>query len=207
MIMFCPNCKCEFVGWTGRCPNCKVTLLDKLPQDYELSDEGLTYEELVDLVKDKDGLLEIVLTTSSVEKERKWRFPYDGYGYAWARKMVGESDGIVVELQTTNVGKDRAYRFPYVAYGFAWMEGSQGQVAGHEVELKATKVAREKKWRFPFFGYGRAWTEEMHGECGDQLYVHLSITDIGKSREYGFPYKGFGFAWEKSGILKLSLKE
>ena len=79
-----------------------------------------------------------------------------------------------------------------------------GKVGGNEFVLEAVKVSREKKWRFPFMGYGRAWTREMHGECGDQLKVHLMTTEVGRSGEWHFPYRGYGFGWIRKAVLTLN---
>jgi hypothetical protein len=205
--MYCPECKCEYQGWTTICPVCKSHLIEGYnPPSVEQADK-LSYDELLNLVKENHGELQIELSTTGVRKERKWRFPYNGYGYAWASKISGTSDGISLNLTTSEVGKDHAWRFPYSGYGFAWAKSMAGELAGAEITLQATKVARERRWRFPYLGYGRAWTEEMTGECGDQLRVHLLVTEVGRARDWRFPYRGYGFAWGKKGILTLSLNQ
>jgi hypothetical protein len=58
-----------------------------------------------------------------VEMERKWLFPYMGYGYAWIQKMSGECGKILrVDLLTTDVGKEKKWQFPYQGYGYAWAD-------------------------------------------------------------------------------------
>jgi hypothetical protein len=206
-MMYCPNCQCEYVGWTGSCPECKTALIEHKPEDLEKGGQTISYEDLLALVKEHDGNLEIQCSTVSIEKDRTWTFPYFGFGYAWSTRMVGSSDDLTVELTTTEVGKSKRRGFPYDGFGFAWEKRMLGKIGGNELALQASKVNREKKWRFPFLGYGRGWTEEMSGECGDQLKAHFMTTDVGRSREWRFPYRGYGFAWVKRGVLSLSLKE
>jgi hypothetical protein len=203
--MYCPECKCEFIGWTGNCPDCRTPLIDGKIDDFKYADQSISYKDLTTLVKENDGHLEIDLSTVSIEKELKWTFPYFGFGYAWARRMVGRVDETLVELTITEVGKSRSRRFPYMGYGFAWEKKMLGNIGGNEFSLLAVKVSREKKWRFPYLGYGRAWTEEMSGECGDQLKAHLVTTEVGRSGEWRFPYRGYGFGWVKKAVLTLTL--
>ena len=69
--MFCPKCRCEFVGWTGKCPNCKTPLVEELPTVRETADKPISYEALVDLVRENGGQLTIDLSTTDVGMERK----------------------------------------------------------------------------------------------------------------------------------------
>lgn len=205
--MFCPKCRCEFVGWTGKCPDCKIPLVQELPSIPEGSCEPVSYAALVDLVKANGGQLRIELATTDVGMEKKRRFPFLGYGLAWAKRMQGASGDIVVDLTTVEVGVMQRWRFPYLGYGFAWVKRLQGSIAGHDATLTAKKVGREKKWGFPYFGFGYAWTCELAGQGGDALRIDLSITDLGRRKERGFPYFGFGLAWENQGLLVLTLAE
>jgi hypothetical protein len=203
--MFCPECSCEYVGWTGKCPICKTTLIEAKPEGFDQVSQAIAYDDLLSLIEEKGGQLKIDLSTASIEKERKWTFPYFGFGYAWSTKMVGRLDDLLVELITVEVGKNRSRKFPYNGYGFAWEKRILGTVGGNEIALDTTKVSREKKWRFPYMGYGRAWTEEMAGECGDRLKLHLMTTEVGRSGEWRFPYRAYGFAWIRKAVLTFTL--
>jgi hypothetical protein len=205
--MFCPECRCEFVGWTGRCPGCKTPLVEEALSVPGGAHEPIPYEALVELVREHGGQLRIDLSTIEVGKERKWRFPYLGYGRAWAKRMRGTCNGVLVDLVTTEVGRGRKWGFPYLGYGFGWARAMRGDIGGNEVVLTATKVAMEKKWGFPYLGYGFGWTQEMSGECGVQLAIDLSTTDVGRQTRWRFPYLGYGFAWARKSTLALTLKQ
>ena len=205
--MYCQECKCEFVGWTGKCPECNGHLVEEIHHAISEVDRKIPYVELLDLVKANNGDFHIELSTTSVGKERKWKFPYNGYGYAWVRKMSGVCNGVQVNLATSEVGRNNSWKFPYLGYGFAWAKSMDVSLGETEFALQVKKVVREKKWRFPYLGYGYAWSEEMRGMCGDQLYVQLIATDVGKSREWRFPYRGNGFAWIRKAVLTLSLNK
>jgi len=156
--MFCPECRCEFIGWAGECPECKTPLVEESPVVPGTSGKRIPYEALVDLVREHGGQARIDLSTTEVGKERKWRFPWIGYGRAWAKRMQGACNDILVDLMTTEVGRGRRWRFPYLGYGFGWAKRIQGNVGGNEVVLTAKKVGMERKWGFPYLGYGFAWT-------------------------------------------------
>jgi len=205
--MFCPKCRCEFAGWTGKCPNCKTPLVEELPTVRETADKPISYETLVDLVRENGGQLRIDLSTTDVGMEKRRGFPYSGYGFAWAKRMQGDCNDIWVDLTTTEVGMEKKQRFPYRGYGFAWARAMRGYIGGNKVALTARKVAKEQKWSFPYSGYGSAWTQEMSGECGGQLEVDLLTTDVGRRKGWGFPYLGYRFAWANSSILTLTLTE
>ena len=205
--MFCPKCRCEFVGWTGKCPVCKTPLVEKSPPMPATANEPISYEALVDLVRENGGQLRIDVSTTDVGMQKKWGFPYFGFGFAWTKGMRGALNDIQVDLRATEVGMEKKRRFPYFGYGFAWAKRVQGTIGGNEVTLTAGKVATEKKRRFPYFGSGFAWTQEMSGECGGQLKVDLLTTDVGRDKKWGFPYRGYGFAWANKGVLTLVLNE
>jgi len=205
--MFCPKCKCEFVGWTGKCPVCKTPLVEESPSMSATADEPISYEALVDLVRENGGQLRIDVSTNDVGMKKKWGFPYFGFGFAWTKGMRGALNGIQVVLRATEVGMEKKHRFPYFGYGFAWAQRVQGTIGGNEATLTAGKVATEKKRRFPYFGSGFAWTQEMSGECGGQLKVDLLTTDVGRDKKWGFPHRGYGFAWANKGVLTLALNE
>jgi hypothetical protein len=205
--LYCSQCRCEFEGWTTKCPNCRTPLVDKLPTATSISGESLSYDALVELVKANGGRLSIELSAVEVARERKQSFPYRGYGRAWVKRLQGAFSNTLAELTTTEVGRDRTHRFPYQGYGFAWANRLQGTIGGNDVDLKASKVKREMKRRFPFFGHGYAWTEEMSGQCGDRLEVALLTTDVGKHRGQRFPHSGYGYAWMKTSTLTVTMRE
>ena len=203
---FCSNCRCAFPAWVRTCPNCKTLLIEELPITSETKDNPLSYENLINMVKKNGGRLQIELTTTDVGMEKKWGFPYRGYGFAWAKKMYGTFDTLTVELTTTDVGMEKKWSFPYQGYGFAWAKKMEGFIGGNECILTATKVRMQKKWRIPYLGYGYAWVQEMSGECGSQLTIDFETTDVGKEKKWSFPYQGYGFAWASKGILTITLK-
>ena len=203
--MYCTECKCEFMGWSGSCPVCGGHPTEGPPSAAIIMDKAMSYEELVGLVGERGGPLAIDLSAIDVGTERTWSFPYFGYGWAWAKRMQGESDGVWADLQTLEVGKRLKSGFPYVGYRFGWAKLMEGSIAGNEVSLAAEKVVFQRKWAFPFFGYGFAWTQEMSGECGPDLKASLVTTEVGRTRRSRFPYRGYGFAWAKRATLTVEL--
>ena len=206
-MMYCSNCRCEFEGWVGNCPDCRTPLLDESPHIQEISSNIMSYEALVDLVRENGGQLSIELSTTDVGMQKKWSFPYFGYRFAWVKRMQGVNNGVSVDLLTTDVGTEIRRRFPYLGYGFAWGKRMEGDIGGNTITLMATKVRQERKWRFPYSGYGYAWTEELCGECGVQLNATLLATEVGRKKGWRFPYLGYGSAWAKKGELTLTLME
>ena len=85
--MYCPNCRCEYEGWIGNCPDCRTPLLAEPPHVQEISSKPISYEALVDLVRENGGELSIDLSTTDVGMQKKWGFPYFGYRYAWVKRM------------------------------------------------------------------------------------------------------------------------
>ncbi len=204
--MFCPKCRCEFVGWTDDCPTCGVPLVNERSPRPITADRTISYDSLLGLLRDCGGRVTVELSTTDVGTEKKWSFPYFGHGLTWAREMQSGLTDIWVCLTATQVGSEKETSFPYLGRGFAWTTRMQGQIAGNEVFLKASKVGREKTWRFPYVGYGYAWTQAMCGECGDRIIVDLLVTDVGRKREWKFPYRGYGFAWANRAALTLTLR-
>lgn len=142
--MYCPECKCEYVGWKGRCPVCKAVLLRKKPTIVEIAEHTIPYDELVDLVKERGGYISIDLSTTSVGMKQGTRFPYLGRGYAWMKQM-----------------QSAEMRFPYLGYGYAWVGEMSGKCGDQfKVELSIIEVDKERKWKFPYFGYGFAWASK-----------------------------------------------
>ena len=117
--MFCPKCRCELVGWSGKCPVCRIPLVKELPIVPDSAQEPVSYAALVDVVKANGGQLRIELATTDVGQAKSRRFPFRGYGLAWAKRMQGVSDDIVVDLTTEDLGVEKRWRFPYLGYGFA----------------------------------------------------------------------------------------
>jgi hypothetical protein len=204
--MFCPKCQCEFVGWTDRCPTCGIPLVEERPFDGGATEQTIIYEELVGLVVENGGQLEIELSATDIGTEKAWSFPFFGYGFAWTKTLQGSFESIPIYVATTSVGRSRKQKFPYLGYGFAWARKMQGHIGGNQFAVTATQVEMERKWRFPYLGHGYAWAQEMAGMCGEQLWVDLSANDVGRRREWGFPYQGYGFAWANRFTLRLTVK-
>ena len=205
--MYCPQCKCDYTGWTEKCPVCKSVLLDGKPNIFDVEAAPIDYADLVNAVRENGGSLTFEMVATDIATKRGRQFPYMGRGYAWARKMEGTRDEFTIKLTTTEVGRDRKWTFPYFAYGFAWEQEMQGNVGGNALTLKAEQVARERQMRFPYAGYGRAWVQSMSGKCGEALEVTLKITEVQQRKKYGFPYFGFGYAWANAGELTLTLAD
>ena len=205
--MYCPACNCAYSGWTGKCPVCRSPLVDNKPPAPAPSQEMMPYADLVELVHTNGGQLTLVLSAAEVATERKWRFPYSGYGFAWVERMQSQGGCVPVDLATSEVGRRRTSRFPYFGFGYAWARELRGSIGGTEVTLAATEVGTDRTSRFPWMGRGYAWTQAWSGRCGTELEATLSTTDVGRRRGGGFPYKGYGFAWEKGAVLTLTLSK
>lgn len=202
--MYCPECNCEYTGWSGNCPGCKAHQPDRVPPGAETAETLIPYAALVELVRQSGGSLDIALATTERGMHKKRSFPYFGYGFAWARQMQGTQSDIQVDLKATEVVMQTRRRFPYIGRGYAWAERFEGHLGGNSLTLTATKVAKDRKWAFPYTGFGRAWTEHMSGTCGDQLRVKLQTTGVARHRARSFPYFGFGFAWAAKATLTLT---
>lgn len=203
--MYCPKCKCDFVGWTGKCPTDGTPLVEPSPLPDGPTHAAVPYETIVDLIRDNNGSYEIELTTTEVRRERKMSFPYRGYGFAWAKRMCGENNGIAIDLHIDAIGKDKDRGFPYQGYGFAWEKQMRGWVGGHEISLTATKVTREKKHLFPYRGHGYSWSAELTGDCGRLIQAKLKTIEVGRDRNWFLFYFGFGYSWISRATLILSL--
>ncbi len=193
--MYCSECKCEFVGNISKCPACKSQLLDEIIPDYE--EKKIDYEELVEIIQNNSGEITVELNTSNVTIKTKWEFPYQGYGYAWAKRMQGIYNDLPVVLETNKVNRSKKWKFPYFGYGFAWIKEMAGDIGGNQFLLDSKKVQMERETKFPFRGYGFAWTETMEGTCGDLINIEMITTDVNKVKKWSFPYQGYGMAWEK----------
>jgi len=86
--MFCPECRCEFVEWIRICTDCKIPLIEELPPVSESIDKTISYEALVNLVKENGNKLKIDLLTKAVARNKRWNLPFQGYGLAWANKGI-----------------------------------------------------------------------------------------------------------------------
>ena len=201
--MYCNTCRCEYSGWSVKCPSCGQRLQEGLPVQ-EISNNGqLNYTSLVEWIQKEGNVVEIHLKASQVSRKKSTRFPYMGFGYAWAQSMHGNKDKINVELVTSEVGKDRKWSFPYKGHGFAWQQEVQGLISGNPCLLNASYVERKKTWRFPFFGYGYAWTEEMQGVCGERIEIEMKTVQVKRKSNWRFPHFGFGYAWVEECVLTL----
>jgi len=203
--MYCPKCKCDFVGWTGKCPIDGTLLAEPSPIPEQPTHPTVPYETIVDLVRENSGSYEIDLRTTEVGREKKMSFPYRGYGFAWARKMVGEINGIAIDLRIDEIGKNRDWGFPYQGYGFAWEKQMRGWIGGHEISLSATEVAQEKKHLFPYRGHGYSWAGELAGNCGEMIRGDMKTIEVGRDKNWFLFYFGFGYAWINRATLVLSL--
>ena len=203
--MYCPKCKCDFVGWTRKCPIDGTLLVGLNPIPDKPAHPPLPYETIVDLIRDNGGSYKIELSTTEVGRERKLTLPWRGYGFAWAKKMTGHINGIAVDLHIDEIGKKTDWGFPYQGYGFAWEQQMRGWVGGHEISLSATKVAHEKKFLFPYRGHGYSWAEELTGDCGKLIRANMKTIEVGRDRNWFLFYFGFGYAWISRATLVLSL--
>jgi len=203
--MYCPTCACGFAGWTGKCP-VDGTLLVPHPTTLKTAIRpAVSYETVVDLIRKNDGVREIELQTSEVGRTKRFGFPGRGYGFAWARRMQGEIDGIAVELQIDEVGTRKEFGFPYQGYGFAWEQRMRGSIGGHEIILTATDVAHEKKFYFPYRGSGYSWARTLAGDCGESIRAEMQTTDVSRDKGWFLFYFMFGYAWINRATLRLSL--
>ena len=205
--MYCTTCNCEYSGWNYRCPVCKSTLQEPQSELPLSSAAEVPYDELVERVRQAGGRLSFEINTTQVRKKRDIRFPFRGYGFAWADKLSGQQDGLQVEMFTARVEEDRSESFPYFGYGFAWEQEMEGHVGGHPLALQARAVQRKRGQAFPYLGRGYAWTEELAGSCGPRLQATFHTTATGRSRGFRFPYFGFGYAWIAGATLSLALNE
>ena len=203
--MYCPKCKCDFVGWTGKCPTDGTTLVEPGPPPDRPTHTAVAYDTLVDLIRENKGSCEIELNTTEVGRERKMSLPYRGYGFAWAKRMCGENNGIAVDLHIDEIGRNEDTGFPYQGYGYAWEKRMRGWVGGNEIILSAIRVAHEKKHLFPYRGHGYSWSEELSGDCGELIQANMVTTEVGRDRNWFLFYFGFGYAWIRRATLVLSL--
>lgn len=201
--MYCSQCGVNWDGWNYKCPDCRMILVDQPSPVSRREDESISYQSLVELVRNKDKRISVPLNVREVERLNKWGFPFCGFGYAWAKRMNGFSDSLYVNLTTTETGRQHTRRFPYFGFGFAWEKTMQGNVAGNPISLTVTEVGRQLKWSFLWLGYGYAWAEVLSGECGPSLKAKLTTSGVGRKKEWSFPYRGYGYAWIKSADLEL----
>ena len=205
--MYCAECNCEYSGWTGTCPVCRTRLTDSSPIKFNQNGRRISYQELLELLVQNGGQLEVELISTAVEKKRTWRFPYNGYGYAWVKRIKGAYQDIPIDLGTSEVGTSHKWRFPYSGYGYAWEKTMDGHIGGNDISLSATKVNSKSKWGFPYFGFGHGWTESLAGKCGAQIDVELIAVEVNKRRGRRFPYLGYGYAWAQTSVLILKVRE
>ncbi len=203
--MYCSKCGCDFAGPINKCPVDGVSLIEKPLSRATVPTRSVPYDSIVDLITEHGGRLEIDLTTTEIGKGKKLGFPWRGYGFAWARRMQGNSGDVSVDMHISEVGIDKIWTFPYQGYGFAWEKQMRGHIGGNEILLTADKVARERKFLFPYRGHGYAWTEQFTGTCGKSIRVEMQTTDVTKERNWFFFYFGLGYAWVNRATLKLSL--
>ncbi len=204
--MHCPSCSVEFRDHVRKCPACRVLLVNGPPPKRPSRGQGITYEDLVRMVRGNDGRLSVRLTTTDVARNETWRFAYRGFGHAWARTMEGAREGVPVVLRAAAVGVKEHSWWVYFGFGYAWVERMEGLVGGNPIVLTATDVGEEREMGFPYLGYGYAWTKEMAGDCGGDLRAALKVTDVGRQRRAAFPCRGHGQAWANAAVLTLTAR-
>ena len=205
--MYCPDCDCEFAGLFGKCPVCKSRMKDtpnQTPQLLQINETA--YDELVQEIRDHQGLLRIDVESQGVVTRKRFNFPYFGFGYAWEKGLVGTRNGFSVQINPKLVVAEKKMKMIYKGYGFAWVQEFSGYINQMPLSISATLVKREQSWMFPYFGYGRAWAETMEGKCGERIRVTFNVTKVGKGSKSGFPYRGYGFGWVDEGTLEFSLE-
>jgi len=203
--MYCPTCRCTYPEWLRSCPPCGAEL-EPAPPVETPQECVLGYDELVARLVAAGGMIEVELAATNVGMERSWLPFYRGYGHAWAARLRGRSDDMVVDLRTSEVGRHRVAAFlHYIGYGFAWTKRLEGLICGNAAYLDASKVEMRRRTRFPYRGYGFAWTQAMSGRCGEQIALMLETTDVARRQRYQFPYQGYGFAWIRRARLTLSV--
>jgi hypothetical protein len=126
--MYCDVCQCEYAGWQNKCPVCGNPLADKTAPSPKPTGEPVSYDTLVDLIKENGGQLQIEMEATEVGTKITWTFPYFGYGFAWVKRLQGNYQGIPVELSTTEVVRKHTRSFPYNGYGFAWSQEMDGHI-------------------------------------------------------------------------------
>ncbi len=184
-------------------PNPQVLESRQPPKPVEY--KKISYDALVELVKQNSGSLEVNLSTVDIGKD-KGHGIYQGFGYAWTNKMQGTLDSsILAELTATDVGKDKSHGI-YQGFGYAWANKMQGTIGGNEFKLTTTKVGKDKVRHGVYQGIGYAWTQNQVGDLGDQLSVSIETTAVGKDKGHGI-YQGFGYAWASQATMKISFRE
>lgn len=204
--MYCPACACEYTGWIGKCPVDGTPLIERPPITQRRGRAEMSYKSLVERIRKSGGERQVELQTTEIGRERRLTFPFRGYGFAWAKKMQGELDGISVELAIDEVGIQKDWGFPYQGYGLAWEQKLRGWIGGNEIELAASKITHQKKYLFPYRGHGYAWAEEMTGACGKRIHARLQTTDVSRDKRWFFFYFAFGYAWINHATLSLTVE-
>ena len=203
---WCSTCECLYPEWLKKCPQCLIALEHTTPHPASYPTPRESYQHIVERIRTRGGTVQLTLSTTDASQVRRWHFPYQGYGFAWATRLQGALGSLTIDLRTTDIGVTQRWRFPYQGYGFGWMRRLDGHIDGHPLSLTASSVEMTRKWSFPYFGFGFGWTDEMKGACGEDITAHLKTTDVTYEKKYRFPYLGYGFAWVKESVLTLKLR-
>ena len=192
-------------------PNPQVQVIETTQPTKPVVYKNISYDALVDLVRQNGESLEIEMFTIDVGKENERpTISYAGYGYGWANKMQGSLEqNILATINATDVSKtNERPTISYAGYGHAWMNKAEGSIAGNKFELTATKVGKKnERPTISYAGYGHAWTQEMYGDLGNLLNVSLITTDYKTENERPtISYAGYGHAWMNKAKLTISLK-
>ena len=88
--MWCPKCKSEYVAGITECPECKVRLVDRLPDESAKRTEYIEYVELLTALKPPEvALVRSILDGSDVVYYIKGEQSlHTAYGFLDARLMV-----------------------------------------------------------------------------------------------------------------------
>ncbi len=162
----------------------------------------ISYDELVMLVKQTGGRLELTVNTVDVGRDKESPFVSSrGFGYAWANEMEGTlkhyEQNVYVSLSILDVKRNK--ESPWMSkrgFGYAWENILGGNIGGNTFELIATKVAKRKESpRISSRGFGYAHTQEMYGSIGNKLNVSLFTSAVNNNKEAPLvSSRGFGYS-------------
>ena len=193
------------------CPN-PYALTDIGPLWCSFEDKSITYDTLVDMVRENDGELSIDMETTKVgrDKERPL-FDRSGFGYAWSEEMYGcLGDDIPVKLRQLNVGRETYEQvWEHSAFGYAWTNVFAAEVGGNPFTLVATRAQKEEEIpSLSHRGFGFGHTLEMEGTFGDSLRVTLTTTETHSEKDDpGHGNIGYGYGWMQQAQMTIYLDE
>jgi len=166
----------------------------------------ISYKNLVSLVEEKQGKLEIDLTAILVGTLKETDGGYQGFGYGWTDQMYGQNDGITLYTYTHVVKKKAHPTYGYKGTGFAWAEIKKCNFGGNKFRLKQTKIHTENTSNEPGFqAMGYSSVDEMEGTLGKQLKVTFKRTLMDKRDEHSALYQGCGEGWTDKARVTIEL--